>query len=98
MSIAIDPVAGGVRFRLKVVPSSARDAVAGLLGDALKIQVGAPAEKGRANAAAEAVLAKALDIKRSDVQVIAGHTNPRKTVFVRGLTAEGIRRRLGLSS
>ena len=46
-----------IRLQLKVVPGSSKDEVAGWLGDALKVRVGAPAERGRANAAVEKLVA-----------------------------------------
>ncbi len=42
-----------MKLDLKVVPKSSRDCIAGWLGDALKVRVRAPAERGKANAAVE---------------------------------------------
>ncbi|MGH2901193.1 MAG: DUF167 domain-containing protein, partial [Solirubrobacteraceae bacterium] len=50
------------RLSIKVVPGSSRDDVAGWLGETLKVRVSAPAERGRANAAAETLLADALGV------------------------------------
>lgn len=73
---------------MKVVPGSSRDRLAGLLGDALKVQVAAAAERGKANAAVEALLAETLGISARGVSVIRGHSSPRKTVLARGVTLE----------
>jgi uncharacterized protein (TIGR00251 family) len=79
---------------VKVVPKSSRNRVAGWVGDALKICVTAPPERGKANAAVEAVLADALDVPKGCVRIVAGHTSPRKTVEIDGLDDAELRRRL----
>ena len=48
---------------VKVVPGASRDRVAGMLGDALKVQVSAPPEAGKANKAVLRVLAEFLNVK-----------------------------------
>lgn len=90
-----DPIArccrttpGGVELCIKVVPGASRSRIAGPLGDALKIQIAAPPEKGKANEAVIALLAKTLQCPRSDVSLIAGATSPRKTFLVRGMTLD----------
>ena len=76
---------------IKVVPSSSRDGIAGWLGEALKIRVSAPAERGRANKAVERILSKALG---APVRIVAGQTSARKTVEIAGLSEADARRRL----
>ncbi len=84
----------GVEITVKVVPNASRDRIVGPLGDALKIQVAAPPERGRANAAVEQLLAEALGVKQKDVSVARGMSNPRKVVLVRGVAIERIQDRL----
>jgi uncharacterized protein (TIGR00251 family) len=74
-----------VLIRLKVVPGSSRDAIAGVLGDRLKIKVAAAPEASKANAAVCELLARALNVKRRDVAIEVGATSPEKTARVRGL-------------
>ena len=83
-----------VRLSIKVVPGASRETLAGWLGEALKIRVRAPPERGKANAAVERVLASALGLPSKQVRVIAGQTSPRKTVEISGLCEEEIRARL----
>lgn len=78
---------GGAELRVKVVPGASRDRIAGLLGDALKVQVSAAPEKGRANAAVERLIATALGVAAGAVQVTAGQMQPRKTIRVAGKSA-----------
>jgi uncharacterized protein (TIGR00251 family) len=87
---------GGAVLAVKAVPGSSSDGIAGVLGDALKVAVAAPPERGRANARLCELLAEALGIARGSVQVVAGAAAARKQVFVRGLAAAEVIRRLGL--
>jgi uncharacterized protein (TIGR00251 family) len=84
-----------VRLAVKVTPGASRDAVAGWLGDAVKVAVREPAERGRANAAVERVLAAALGVSATSVRIAAGGRSPRKVVVVDGLDADEVHRRLG---
>ncbi len=84
-----------MRLAVKVVPKASRDGIAGWLGDALKVCVTAPPERGKANAAVEQVVADALGVPRDRVRVIAGHTSPRKVVEIDGVEEADVRARLG---
>ncbi|MEZ6234912.1 MAG: DUF167 domain-containing protein [Phycisphaerales bacterium] len=88
--IVPDP-AGGVRLHVKAVPGASRDQVAGVLGDRLKVRVAAPPEGGKANKAICALIARALGVKPGDVELVAGHTSPEKTLRVLGVTMDQAR-------
>ena len=94
MKIRLSEQHGGVRFAVKVVPGASRDRIVGALGDALKISVKKPPEGGAANAAVVALLASALGVPASRVQIARGHGTPRKDVFVAGLTPAQLQARL----
>lgn len=81
-------------LEIKAVPGASRDRVCGLLGDALKVQISAAAERGKANEGLEAFLAAAVGVRSQDVQVVKGHAAPRKTVRILGVTVEACRSRL----
>lgn len=87
-------VAGACRVHVKVVPGAKRTRIAGVLGDRLKLQVAAPPEDGKANAAVISLLAEALGIDRSRVELLSGASNPRKTFRV-GVAPEAASRALG---
>ena len=80
---------------IKVVPGASRTEIAGWLGDALKVRVSAPPERGKANAAVEALIAEALGLPAGLVRVASGPTSPRKTVQISGLSEREILRMLG---
>lgn len=83
------------RPRVKVVPGSSRDEIVGWLGDALKIKVMAPPEKGKANDAVVMLLTAALGIATDDVIVVSGHASPSKVVAVSGMDDETIKKGFG---
>jgi uncharacterized protein len=72
---------------VKAQPGSSKDAIEAVAADAagqrfLKVRVRAAPEKGRANAAIEALLAKALHLPKSAVSVEKGETQRIKTVRI----------------
>lgn len=78
---------GGFRIRVRLTPKAASDAIDGAGADAegrrhLKARVRAVPEKGKANAALKALLAKALGAPKSAVAVEAGGANRVKTLSV----------------
>jgi len=82
------------RLKVKVSPGSARNALGGWMGDALKLRVQAPPEKGRANRAVVELLAAQLDCPKSSVRVVAGETSRSKTVEIEGWSEADLRRAL----
>jgi uncharacterized protein YggU (UPF0235/DUF167 family) len=79
-----------VRLRVKVVPGAAREGLAGLHGDALKVRVAAAPERGRANRAVEALVARSLGLAPSAVRVVAGATAPLKMLEIVGAPVEAV--------
>ncbi len=77
-----------------MAPGSKRDAIGPWMGDILKLRVQAPPEKGRANEAVCALLAKALGCPARDVSVVAGATARDKTVAIEGYSEADLRRAL----
>ena len=85
---------GGAVLRVKVVPNSSRDKIVGVLGDCLKVATSAAPEKGKANVAVAAVLAKALSLDKRGVELTAGHTKARKEFLIADMTAAQLRQTL----
>ena len=84
-----------MKLSLKVVPGSSRDRIAGWLGDTLKVCVTAPAERGKANAAVENVVADALGVPGKCVSITAGGSCAKKVLEISGLGEQEVRERLG---
>lgn len=83
-----------VRLRLRVSPGAGRSTVVGRHGDAWKIRVAAPAERGRANDALVKLLAGSLGLPQPSVRVVAGGAARDKVVELEGLTLAEAERRL----
>lgn len=79
---------------VKVVPNSSRAALAGWLGDALKLKVAQPPEAGRANDAVQEFLAALLEIPKARVKIVSGLTQARKVVRIGGMTKEQVMKKL----
>lgn len=80
--------APSVTLAVWVQPGASRERIVGRMGDALKLAVTAPPEKGKANQAVEKLLARELGVPRSAVIVTAGTSNRRKTVRIEGIAPE----------
>lgn len=96
--LRIEPGEGGALVWLKVVPGAKSDAIAGLLGDRLKVRVAAPPEDGKANAAVCVVLASALGVKARAVTIVQGASNPEKVAWVEAMTPDAVRAALSRSA
>jgi len=82
------------RIAIKAIPNAPRNAVAGWLGDALKIKIHAPALEGRANEELCAFLANTLGLPRRAVSVAHGDKSRRKIVHIDGMTLDTARKKL----
>jgi uncharacterized protein (TIGR00251 family) len=83
----------GVLVHLRVTPNAGRDAIEGVEhrddgSSVLRVRVKAVPDKGKANAAVIALLAKALGLPKSSLSLISGDTARLKTVLVAGQGAD----------
>lgn len=83
-------------MRLRVIPGSPQAGIVGRHGDAWKLRVTAPPERGQANKATLDLLAETLAVDSADLRLVAGHGGRDKTVEVSGLSADEAERRLAL--
>ena len=86
-----------ILLRLHVQPGAGRNAVMGRHGDALKVKVGAPPERDRANAAVVALVATALGIPESRVSLESGQTSRAKRLRIVGVESAELERLLELA-
>jgi len=94
--IPIRKFADGATFAVKVHPRAKTDAITGEFGDALKLSLTSPPVEGRANEACIEFFAKLLKVPRSSVTIASGQSSRQKVIRVTGLSAEEVRRRIGM--
>jgi uncharacterized protein len=82
------------RLRIRVSPGARRTEFVGRHGDAWKVRVAAPPERGRANEAVLKVLAERLRVASDELSLVAGGSGRDKVVELRSLGAEEADRRL----
>ncbi|KAF0245331.1 MAG: hypothetical protein FD180_1736 [Planctomycetota bacterium] len=85
---------GGTIIRLRVKARSGQNAVGGAHGGALKVSVNAAPEKGKANRAVLAVLAKSLGVPPSALRMLTGETAQDKQVWA-PMDSAAVARKLG---
>jgi hypothetical protein len=78
----------GIVFKVLIQPRSSKNMIAGLHGDALKIKLTAPPVDNAANRMCIDYLAKTLEVSKSSLEIIAGHTSRSKQVLLRSDPAE----------
>jgi uncharacterized protein YggU (UPF0235/DUF167 family) len=71
--------------------------VQGVHGNALKVRVAAPPEKGRANEACLALVAELADVKPAAVSLASGEASRAKRFEVTGVDVDELVRRLELA-
>ena len=71
-------------FEIKVVPGSSKNQISPFDENRVKVKVTKPAHKGQANEACLKLLASALGVKPSDMELVSGGACAWKTIKVRG--------------
>lgn len=86
------------KLAIKAIPNAPRNAVAGWLGEALKVKVHAPALEGRANEELCEFIADTLGLPKRAVTVAFGDKSRQKLLEIDGLTLAEVRARLDATS
>ena len=88
----------GLVLPVHAQPGARRNGILGEHDGRLKIAVTEKPDKGKANQAIIALLARQLRIAKSDLRLLSGDTNRRKRFLIVGLDAGEVRKRLGIPS
>lgn len=73
---------GWITFAVRVIPRAARNDIVGVQAGAVKIRLAAPPVDGAANDALVRMLAKALGLAPTEVEIVRGHTSRTKLLRV----------------
>jgi len=86
----------GVVVPVQAHPGARQNGITGEHAGRLRVAVTQAPEKGKANKALIEVLAAALDLKKSQVALVAGETSSQKKFLVTGVSLPELSRRLAL--
>jgi len=92
--IRVERHAEGCILPVRAHAGARRNEIGGEHDGALRVAVTQAPEKGKANKAIAALLAKELAVRKSQVELLAGETSPQKRFLVRGLTPAELQARL----
>jgi len=84
-----------VTVPLRVTPRARADRLSGWRGGRLQVRTTAPPLEGRANDAVRRLLARALGVPTSRIELTHGRHSRDKVAEVSGLSADEVSRRLG---
>jgi uncharacterized protein (TIGR00251 family) len=81
-------------LKVKLIPRSSRNQIAGNDGDTYRIKITAPPVEGKANQALIDYIAELLKVPRGSVQIVSGKSSRQKTLLIDGLSLKEIHERL----
>jgi len=85
----------GTALTIRVTPRARKTEFSGVLEDGtIRVRVAAPPVDGKANQALIAFLAKALSVRKSAIEIVAGERGLDKIISVVGLPAHTVEERL----
>jgi uncharacterized protein YggU (UPF0235/DUF167 family) len=86
------------RVYLRVSAGAGRPGIRGRYGEAWKVRVAAPLERGKANDALLTLLADTLEVPRRNLQIVTGTRARDKIVALEGLSQHEADTRLALAA
>lgn len=92
--IALEPHRDGVLLGVRAQPGARRNELRGEHEGLLKVCVTQIAEKGKANKAIIEQLCRALDLRKSQLELLSGETASQKRFLVRDVALDDLRTRL----
>lgn len=84
----------GATLSVRIQPNASKNEVVGIIDEVLKIKINAPPVDGKANKECIKFLAKALNVSKSHVSIIAGEKARAKVVRIMGISQDTCWKRL----
>lgn len=81
----------GIQLFVKAVPNSSKNEITGLLENALKIKIKAPAVDNRANEELVKFLSKTFKIAKSKITIESGNTSKLKIVYLSDISIDNFK-------
>jgi len=75
-------------FQIKVTPNAAKNQIIGYEEGVLRLRIRGVPEKGRVNEELIEFLAETLNLAKSEIAILSGHTSRLKRLKIEGLTQE----------
>lgn len=84
----------GLTFQVQVVPRASRAEIVGIQEGAFKIKITALPVGGAANEACLKLLAKALKLKKSQMEIMAGAKSRKKIILVKDISKKELEEKI----
>ena len=84
----------GLTFEIQVTPHASRAEITDLKDGALKLRVTAPPVEGAANIACINLLAQALKLRKSQMEILAGGKSRKKIVLVKDISKKDLEEKI----
>ena len=75
-------------LNVRVIPRASKDAIQGVMGDALKVRIQAPPVEGKANVHLVKFLSKCWKIPRASIEILSGETGRNKRLRILNPSSE----------
>ncbi len=92
--IELEAVEGGVILPVRAHPGARRNEIRGEQNGMLKVSVTQAPEKGKANKALVALLARELALRKSQIALQSGDTSGQKRFLIAGISLEELAARI----
>jgi len=90
----LTPHSEGVILHIRALPGSKSNEIRGVQEGALKISVTQIPEKGKANKVIRKILADVLDLRASQLEILAGETTSQKKFLIRDADIESLQQKI----